>query len=92
MIEIQEAGPMGFLRTILIICFVYYAFKFLAKLFGPYLMKKAISKMEQKARKQYEQHAENKVKEGETIIDKKPNSHQQTNKNVGEYIDFEEID
>ena len=29
---------------------------------------------------------------GETVIDKKPNSTKQSDKSVGEYIDFEEID
>ncbi|WP_243643664.1 DUF4834 family protein [Tenacibaculum sp. M341] len=92
MLEIHQAGPMSLIRTILILLFIYYAFKFLAKLFGPYILKKAVNKMEQKARKQYQQDNKNNVKVGETIIDKKPKSHQQSNNGVGEYIDFEEID
>ncbi len=32
------------------------------------------------------------VKEGETIIDKKPVSGQESKKSVGDYVDFEEID
>ena len=90
----QEAGPMNFLRTIAIILFIYYAFKFLARLFAPYLMKKMVNKMQQKAQNQYnnqQQHQQTNVKEGETIIDKTPNS-TSTSKNVGEYVDYEEID
>ena len=52
--------------------------------------------MQQKAQKQYntshQQTETSSTKEGETIIDKKPNSKNQGNNSVGEYVDFEEID
>lgn len=93
MVATHYAGPMGFLRTLLIIALIYYTFKFLAKLFGPYLMKKAVDKMKEKAEKQYGgQKSQGDVKVGETIIDKKPNKNKESDKSVGEYIDFEEID
>ncbi len=88
----QEAGIMNLLRTLLIILIVYYAFRFLARLFAPYLMKKAVEKMQQKAQQQYGQQQTSQAKEGETIIDKKPNKNQQSKNSVGEYVDFEEID
>ncbi|WP_299836952.1 DUF4834 family protein [uncultured Tenacibaculum sp.] len=84
---------MGLIKTLLIIGIIYYSFKFLARLFAPYLMKKAMSKMEEKMRNQNRQAAnKNDVKIGETVIDKKPNSTKQSDKSVGEYIDFEELD
>ncbi|WP_299625131.1 DUF4834 family protein [uncultured Tenacibaculum sp.] len=84
---------MGLIKTLLIIGIIYYSFKFLARLFAPYLMKKAMSKMEEKMRNQNRQATnKNDVKIGETIIDKKPNSTKQSDKSVGEYIDFEELD
>lgn len=89
---IHQAGPMTLLRTILIILLVYYAFKFLAKLFGPYLLKKAVDKVQKKAQQQYNEKQNSTVKEGETIIDKKPNNSKESNNSVGEYVDFEEID
>ncbi|CAM1345714.1 DUF4834 family protein [Tenacibaculum amylolyticum] len=93
MLEIHYAGPMNFLRTILIIALIYYAIKFLARLFGPFLMKKAVEKMREKAEKQYGgQKPQEGVKVGETVIDKKPNQNKESDKSVGEYIDFEEID
>lgn len=79
---------MGFLKTILIILLVYYLLKFLARVFGPILMKKAVHTMQQKAQQQYT----TKAREGETVIDKKPNKQQQSNSDVGEYVDFEEIE
>lgn len=90
----QEAGPMNFLRTIAIILLIYYAFKFFARLFAPYLMKKMMNKMQEKAQNQYnnqQQTREEKVKEGETIIDKAPKS-STGSKTVGEYVDYEEIE
>ncbi|MDY0781161.1 DUF4834 family protein [Tenacibaculum sp. IB213877] len=91
--EIHQAGPLNFLKTILIILFIYYAFKFLVRLFAPYLMKKMVNKMQQKAEEQFgNQQKENQVNVGETVIDKKPTKANKSNDSVGEYVDFEEID
>ncbi|MBT6881219.1 MAG: DUF4834 family protein [Flavobacterium sp.] len=87
---------MGFLRTLLIILIVYYSFRFLARIFAPLLLKKVVGNMQAKAKKHHQQknqQSENSsTKEGETIIDKNPNSKTQGNNSVGEYVDFEEID
>lgn len=92
MIHINEAGPMNFLRTILIIILVYYVLKFLVKLFAPYLLKKAVDKVQKKAAQQYSNQQESTVDEGKTVVDKKPQDSKQSNNSVGEYVDFEEID
>ena len=92
----QQAELMGFLRTLLIILIVYYSFRFLARIFAPLLLKKVVGNMQAKAKKYHQQknqQSENSsTKEGETIIDKNPNSKTQGNNSVGEYVDFEEID
>jgi|TARA_B110000208_G_scaffold51660_1_gene67851 hypothetical protein len=92
----QQAELMGFLRTLLIILIVYYSFRFLARIFAPLLLKRVVGNMQAKAKKQNQQknqQTENSsTKEGETIIDKNPNSKTQGNNSVGEYVDFEEID
>ncbi|CAM1353271.1 DUF4834 family protein [Tenacibaculum insulae] len=93
MIHINEAGPMNFLRTLLIIGLIYYVLKFLIKLFAPYLLKKAVDKVQKKAEQQYNnQQKEATVEEGKTVVDKKPQDTKQSNNTVGEYVDFEEID
>ncbi|WP_255554312.1 MULTISPECIES: DUF4834 family protein [unclassified Tenacibaculum] len=92
MTHINEAGPMNFLRTILIIILVYYVLKFLVKLFAPYLLKKAVDKVQKKAAQQYSNQQESTVDEGKTVVDKKPQDSKQSNNSVGEYVDFEEID
>lgn len=83
---------MGLLRTIAIILLVYYVFKYLTKLFAPYLMKRMVNKMQEKARNQHQNQQQPNVKVGETIIDKKPQGTNQSNDSVGEYVDYEEVD
>ncbi|MCI2227643.1 DUF4834 family protein [Polaribacter sp. MSW13] len=84
---------MGLLKTIFFILLFIYAFKFLARLFAPFLMKKAAETIQRKAEEQFRrQQPKSTVKEGETIIDKAPKNNQQSKNSVGEYVDFEEID
>ncbi|MGB0879618.1 MAG: DUF4834 family protein [Polaribacter sp.] len=84
---------MGVLKTLLYIVLFYYAFKFLTRLFAPFLIKKATNTMKKKAEQQFRnQQAKPTVKEGETVIDKTPRKNQQSADSVGEYVDFEEID
>tara|TARA_B110000285_G_C14936757_1_gene519991 strand:+ start:472 stop:717 length:246 start_codon:yes stop_codon:yes gene_type:complete len=81
------------LKTLFIILLVYLGFKYLLRLFGPFLVKKAAETIKKKAEQQYgNQQSKSTVKEGETTIDKTPNNTQQGKNSVGEYVDFEEID
>ena len=91
---LQEASLTGFLRTILIILLVYYAIKILTRMFAPYLVRYMSKKMLQRYGGQFQQYQEprQQYKEGETIIDKMPEKDSSSNKKVGEYIDYEEID
>lgn len=92
---LQSASFTGFLRTLLIILLVYYGIKFLSRLFAPYLVRYMSKKMNERFRGQFQQQqnqSEPKHKEGETVIDKIPKQDTSSNKNVGEYIDYEEID
>ena len=86
------ASLTGVLQFILILLLVYYGLKILTRLLGPlllrYVTKKAGQKFEQHF-KQYQPPASST--EGEVSIDKKTTK-KSTNKDVGEYIDFEEID
>lgn len=83
---------MGLLRTIAIIIIIYYIFKFFSRYIAPIFLKKVINnaqKKYQEQQNQYQNTTEGKV--GETVIDKKPSNQKQSNKNVGEYVDFEEV-
>jgi len=88
----HEASLIGVLKVILIILLIYYGLKILTRLFGPLLLKYVTKKAGEKFQQQFQQY-QNTDSEGgdEVTIDKKPKQ-KSTNKDVGEYIDFEEID
>ncbi len=92
-----EASFTGVLKTILIVLLVYFGLKILFRWFGPiilrYFMKKMGRKFEQQFNQQFGGHQQREPKkEGKVSIDKKPSGKRRSNKNVGEYIDYEEID
>ena len=92
---LQYASVTGFLRTILIILLVYYGIKVLSRIFAPVLLRYVSKKAEQRFGQQfnqYQQPKETKKKEGEVSIDKMPNQNKSSNKDIGEYVDYEEID
>ncbi|SDX51268.1 protein of unknown function [Lutibacter oricola] len=84
---------MGLLRTIAILVIIYYAFKFFSRYIAPIFLKKVISKAEKKFREQQNMHNENETtgNVGETVIAKKAPSTKESNKSVGDYVDYEEI-
>ena len=87
----QAASLTGVLNTILIIMLIYYGLKFIGKYLVPFFLQKVMQNVEKKFNQQT---GPNKdiSKEGETIIDKKPIASKESNKDVGEYVDFEEVD
>ncbi|MFG6686969.1 DUF4834 family protein [Mariniflexile sp. HNIBRBA6329] len=90
---LQQASVTGFVRTILIILLIYYGLKILSRLFAPLLLKYIAKKAEEKFGGQFQQRPQQQQpkKEGEVTIDKIPNT-KTSNKDVGEYVDYEEID
>lgn len=89
----QEASIQGFLRTILIIMLVYYGLKLIARYLFPVLFNKMMNNVEKKVREQQGyQKPQDISKEGETTIERKPVQNKESNKNVGEYVDYEEVD
>ncbi|MBT8317518.1 MAG: DUF4834 family protein [Lutibacter sp.] len=83
---------MGLLRTIAIIIIVYYAFKFIGKYIMPLFLKRVVKNVEKKMREQQEnQYKEDSGNIGETVIAKKPQVRKESNKDVGDYVDYEEV-
>lgn len=87
---------MGLLRTIFIIVLIYYVVKVLSRIFAPIMLKYAAKKAEQRFGEQFGQfqkrpQQESSKKEGEITIDKMPKA-KSSNKDVGDYVDYEEID
>lgn len=92
---IQEAGVVNLLKTIVIIIGVYYGLKLIGRYLFPYLLKRFINKQQEKfygnqGGNPFTNHNQHQQKEGEIEIKKNPNS-QQSKKDIGEYVDFEEI-
>lgn len=90
----HEASFEGILKTILIILLIYFGFKLFIKWFGPMILKYFLGKIGKKFQEQFNQSppTSSKKKEGEVVIEKKPGKGGKSNKDVGEYIDYEEID
>lgn len=83
---------MGVLKTLAILIIVYYIFKFFVRYIGPIFLKKVVSNVEKKFNEQQQNQANTTEGEvGETIIAKKPVNQKQSNKNVGDYVDYEEV-
>lgn len=94
---LQYASATGLVKMILIILLVYFGVKILARLFAPFLVKFVAKKAEQRFGQQFggfqkgTQQQQKPKKEGEVTIDKIPNT-KTSNKDVGEYVDYEEIE
>ena len=96
----QEASFSGLLKTIMWVIAFYYIFKFLARIFLPVLVKKAVenaSENFQRQQKQYNQgntyqNNRNTNNNDEIIINTANAKNPRETKKVGEYVDYEEID
>ncbi|QED36846.1 DUF4834 domain-containing protein [Antarcticibacterium arcticum] len=89
----HTASFESIVKTILIILLFYFGFKIFIKWFGPRILKYFLNKIGNKVQQQFNQPPNPAAnKKGDVVIDKKPKKGRGSNKNVGEYIDYEEID
>ena len=87
----ETASFTGFFKTLIYIVGFYYVFRFLAKLFLPILLKKAVQKAGENFQKQQQQY-QNTSTEKDIIYDKSTSAKPRETKKVGEYVDYEEIE
>lgn len=91
-----EASFSEVIRVILIVLLIYFGFKLIIRWFGPILLRYVLRRVGKKFGQQFEQQFNSSGKsqqEGEVTIEKKPkNKRKSRNDDVGEYIDYEEID
>jgi hypothetical protein len=87
----QEASFRGLINTIFWFFVIYYAIKFLSKLLLPVLAKKVVEKASQQFEKQYQQQ-QNNYQSQQSHQQSKEKETPKVKKEVGEYVDFEEID
>ncbi len=90
-------SAVGLARMLLWIIGIYFLIKILARIFAPMILRYTAKKVEKRFGEQFggfgqQAPKQHNAKEGETVIDKMPNSKKSSNKDVGEYVDFEEID
>lgn len=93
----QEASFLNLFKTIMWIIAFYYIFKFLARIFLPVLVKKAVEKAGENFQRQQQYTQGNtwqntRTNNDEIIIDTTNAKKGRETKKVGDYVDYEEID
>lgn len=94
----QEASFSGLMRAIVFMIAFYYIFKFLARIFLPVLVKKAVEKAGENFQKQQQYYSQGNTWQSsnrnndEIIIDTANAKKPRETKKVGDYVDYEEID
>lgn len=89
---LKSLAVVNLLKTLAIIILVFYLLRWLTRIFAPILMRRMVDNIQQKAQQQYKKQHTTRAREGETVIDKKPSSTNHSSNDVGEYVDFEEVD
>jgi len=99
-IVMQEASFSGLFKTIMWVIAFYYIFKFLARIFLPVLVKKAVENASENFQRQQQQYNQGNTYQNnhhtnnndEIIINTANAKNPRETKKVGEYVDYEEID
>ena len=99
-IVMQEASFSGLFKTIMWVIAFYYIFKFLARIFLPVLVKKAVENASENFQRQQQQYNQSNTYQNkqytnnndEIIINTANAKNPRETKKVGEYVDYEEID
>jgi Protein trafficking PGA2. len=81
---------MAFIKFIIIAVGIYYLLKLIIRAMFPFLVQKTFDKMQKEANRQQQ---EQQKREGEVTIDRnQTKKSNQNKKDVGDYVDFEEVD
>ncbi|GAA3523076.1 hypothetical protein GCM10022393_42270 [Aquimarina addita] len=88
----QEASFIGVLKVILILLLIYYGLKILTRLFGPLLLKYVTKKAGEKFKQQFNRYQQPDSSPKDEVTIEKKSTKKSGNKDIGEYVDFEEID
>ncbi|WP_405323212.1 DUF4834 family protein [Flavobacterium davisii] len=92
-IKMQEASIPGLFKTIVYILGFYYLIKILSRVFLPIIMRKVINKAQENFNRQYSnENFDQSTKE--TYYDEKNSTRdfKKPTKQVGEYVDYEEVE
>jgi len=86
---IQTASLIGLIKTLLILFLIYTILKYIIRLFAPFIISSLVRKMSRKFDKS--QHDSTQYDVGEVSIDKSITKNK-SNNDLGDYVDYEEID
>ena len=100
MMIIFEASVPGFVRTILILFIIFYGFRLLSRYVFPFLLKRWVNKKmgqfqnqtQQQFRDQQQAKEFAKQHEGEVKIKSRGNASKSDSNDIGDFVDFEELD
>jgi flagellar biosynthesis component FlhA len=82
-----QAGFISFIRTIAIIIGVMYIFRFLARIFFPVLLKRYMAKQQN-----HQQNHSNQQARQQTKSQQKQTEEKHISDELGEYVDYEEVE
>jgi hypothetical protein len=90
----HEASLSQVLRVVLIVLLIYFGLKIIMRWLGPLLLRWMLKKIGRKFEQRFSQSdpRTRQRREGEVNIEGKPKKTPKSNNDVGEYIDYEEID
>ena len=86
---IQSASLIGLIKTLLILLLIYTLFKYIIRLFAPFIISSLVRKISSKF--EQSQSDSTQYDEGEVSIDKSITKNK-SNNDLGDYVDYEEID
>jgi len=90
----ETASFTGFIKTLFYLIAIYYILRFLARIFLPLLVKKAVEKAGQNfQQQQYRHYQQQHQRQDDNItVDSTKAARPRSTKKVGEYVDYEELD
>jgi cell division protein FtsL len=82
----------NFIRTLVIIVVIYYAFRFISRYLLPFVVNKGIKNMQDKINEQQRQSQRSSRQPGEVTVEYEQGNQRNNSQNRGEYVDFEEVE
>lgn len=84
-------NPVGLFRTVVVFAIVYFAFRLFSRHVLPFIVDNKMKEMQKKMREEQNRQKQSGKQEGDITIMYRKNSNN-NNRDVGEYVDFEEVD
>ena len=83
---------VGLLKFLFWFFFISYLIKLLVRLLTPILLRRFASKMQDRFNQHYQHQKDPFKKEGEVTVEKTHFSRKKKSDDIGEYVDFEEVE